>query len=162
MRFRNHVPLVFSFLTLVFSGLTLMSSAHAQGRFVISTDGQEVTDTQTKLTWQRCAFGQKWDGKTCTGKATKVTLADAKSKAAELPSGWRVPTRDELKGLVDKSAKNPAIDKAAFPGTPSALFWAIKLEATDNLGAWMVDFRNGKVFGNTYKAKYLVRFVRAS
>jgi hypothetical protein len=162
MSFRRHLFRTLPFLALAFSGLTFFSAAHAQGRFVVSADGQEVTDTQFKLIWQRCAIGQKWDGKTCAGKAAKVTLADAKTKAGAMTPAWRVPTKDELKGLVDTSAKKPAIDKSAFPGTPASLFWAIKPEATDTLGAWVVDFRSGKVFGNTYKAKYLVRFVRSS
>jgi hypothetical protein len=162
MSFRLHFSRTLPLLALVFSGLTAVSASHAEGRFLVSADAQEVTDTQSKLVWQRCALGQKWDGKTCAGKATKVTLADAKAKAGAMTPAWRVPTKDELKGLVDPSAKKPAIDKIAFPGTPAALFWAIKPEATDNLGAWVVDFRNGKVFGNTYKAKYLVRLVRAS
>jgi len=44
---------------------------HAEGRFVVSADGQEVTDTQTKLIWQRCAVGQKLDGKVAPVKPPK-------------------------------------------------------------------------------------------
>jgi hypothetical protein len=158
MNFRSPIFRTVTVLALAFGSL----AAHAEGRFVVSADGQEVTDTQTKLIWQRCAVGQKWDGKTCAGKATKVALADAKAMGAKMTPASRVPTKDELKGLVDKSVKKIVIDKAAFPGTPGALFWAIKPDATDNLGAWVVDFRNGKVFGNTHKAKYFVRLVRAA
>ena len=75
---------------------------------------------------------------------------------------WRLPTKDELTGLVDKTQKKPMIDKAAFPGTPAAIFWSTRPEATDNLGAWLVDFKNGRVFGNTRKASYMVRLVRAA
>ncbi|OYU43995.1 MAG: hypothetical protein CFE44_15325 [Burkholderiales bacterium PBB4] len=139
-----------------------MSAAHAEGRFVISADGQEVTDTQTKLVWQRCAVGQKWDGKTCAGKASKVTLAAAKDMAAGMTPAWRVPTKDELTGIVDKSQKKPAIDKLSFPGTPSIIFWSTRPEASDNLAAWLVDFKTGKVLGHTHKAKYAVRLVRAA
>jgi hypothetical protein len=142
--------------------LLAMSPAHAEGRYVVSADGQEVTDTQTKLIWQRCAVGQKWDGKTCAGKATKVSLPDAKAMGANMTPAWHVPTKDELVSIVDKSAKKPAIDKAAFPGTPSDIFWATQPGTADNLNAWIVQFKTGKVFANTHKAKYLVRLVRSA
>lgn len=159
MNFRStSVARLVSAVALALAGLTSMSAAHADGRFVISADGQEVTDTQTKLVWQRCTVGQSWDGKTCAGKASKVTLA----KAKEMGPNWRLPTKDELTGLVDKTQKKPMIDKAAFPGTPAAIFWSTRPEATDNLGAWLVDFKNGRVFGNTRKASYMVRLVRAA
>ncbi len=159
MNFRTPIFRTVTVLALAFGSL----AAHAEGRFVISADGQEVTDTQTKLIWQRCAVGQTWDGKTCAGKATKALLADAKAMGAKMTPVWKLPTKDELKGLVDKSSKKkPSIDKVAFPGTPSAIFWAAKPEATDALGAWLVDFGNGKVFGNTGKAKYFVRLVRTA
>jgi len=74
---------------------------------------------------------------------------------------WRWPTKDELTGIVDKTQKKPAIDKVAFPNTPSSLFWSSKPGATDNLGAWVVDFSKGRVFGHTHKAIYHIRLVRA-
>lgn len=139
-----------------------LSAAHAEGRFVISANGQEVTDTQTKLVWQRCSVGQSWDGKTCLGTATMVTITNAKEIGAAMTPAWRVPTKEELTGIVDLSQKKPAIDKITFPGTPSTIFWSTRPEANDNLAAWLVDFKTGKVLGHTHKAKYAVRLVRAS
>lgn len=149
-------------MVVAISALVAVSSAHAEGRFVVSADGQEVTDTQTKLIWQRCTVGQKWDGKTCSGKATKVSLPDAKAMGASTSPAWHVPTKDELLSIVDKTVKKPAIDKAAFPGTPPAIFWATQPGTADSLNAWIVQFKTGKVYANTHKAKYLVRLVRSS
>ena len=149
-------------VALMLLGLTSMSAAQAESRFVISANGQEVTDTQTKLVWQRCTVGQPWDGKTCLGTATKVTLASAKEIGAATASGWRLPTKDELTGIVDKTKKKPAIDGAAFPGTPSTIFWSSRPDSTDNLAAWLVDFKTGRVIGYTHNAKYAVRLVRSS
>ncbi|OYT94041.1 MAG: hypothetical protein CFE43_01525 [Burkholderiales bacterium PBB3] len=163
MNFRfTPVARFLSAAALLMAGLTSMSAAQAEGRFVISADGQEVTDTQTKLVWQRCAVGQKWDGKACAGKATKVALDKAKEMAAAMSPALRLPSKDELVGIVDKSQKKPAIDKAAFPDTPSAIFWSTRPEASDNLAAWLVDFKTGRVMGHTHKAKYFVRLVRAA
>jgi len=138
----------------------------AQGRYTVSADGQEVQDTQAKLTWRRCAEGMRWDGKACAGKASKFSYSAAQQHASAQASAstqaWRLPTKTELLSLVDKSRKKPLIDTTAFPGTPTAMFWASRPEAKDNLNAWIVNFGNGRVYGNPgSKAPYL-RLVRAS
>ncbi len=146
-----------------FSLLALAAaSSQAQARFTTSADGQEVTDTTTKLTWKRCAEGLKWDGKTCAGKLLKVKFASAKSAAAGAGSGWRIPSREELVALVDMTKKKPRIDPVAFPATPSLPFWATKQGSTDDLNAWLVSFANGKVKANLGEAKFPLRLVRGS
>ena len=128
------------------------TASQAQGRFAISADGQEVTDTTTRLTWRRCAEGMRWDGKACSGKLAKFSYATAKQAAASAAKSaakaWRIPTRDELVALVDMAKKKPRIDPQAFPQTPSAPFWASRPGSDDDLNAWLVNFANGKVHGN--------------
>jgi len=90
--------------------LALIAGAtQAQDRFTVSADGQDVTDTTTKLSWRRCAEGLRWDGKACTGKVKTFKYAEAKEAAAAAAKGdakaWRIPTKDELVALVDKTAK---------------------------------------------------------
>src|SRR6186997_2310995 len=115
----------FAFLALV------ASASQAQGRYTISSDGQEVTDTTTKLAWRRCAEGLRWDGKECSGKLKTFKYPEAK---------------DELVALVDKTAKKkPRIDVKAFPQTPAKPFWALRPGSDDDLSAWLVNFANGKV-----------------
>ena len=148
---------------LVALGLMSVGLAHAdQGRYVVSADGQEVTDAQTKLVWQRCSLGQKWDGKTCAGKPTKLTFAQAKQAAATAGAQWRLPKKEELLSLLEKTGKKVSINKETFPNTTATIFWAVRPEKNDNLNAWLVDFRNGHVFGNSGEAKFLVRLVYAS
>ena len=151
-----------SAVALLLAGLTTVFTAQAESRFVISADGQEVSDTQTKLIWQRCAVGQKWDGKSCAGKATKIALNKAQEMAAAMSPALRLPTKDELSGIVDKGQKKPAINKVTFPGTPSSIFWSTRPEATGNLAAWLIDFKTGRVLGHTHKSKYFARLVRAA
>lgn len=140
-------------------------AGHAEGRFAISTDGQEVTDSTTRLTWRRCAEGMRWDGKACSGKLLKFSYAAAK-KAAAVRDGaraWRIPTRDELVALLDMTTKKkPRIDGQAFPQTPSAPFWASRPGSDDDLNAWLVNFGNGKVHANLGQAKFPLRLVRAT
>jgi hypothetical protein len=137
------------------------ASSQAQGRFTVSADGQEVTDSTTQLTWRRCAEGLAWNGKTCAGKLAKYKYGAAKTAASGVGKGWRIPSRDELVGLVDMNRKKPRIDPVAFPGTPSLPFWATKEGSTDDLNAWLVSFANGKVRGNLGEAKFPLRLVRA-
>ena len=145
--------------------LGLMSAGLAsaeQGRYVLSADGTEVTDTQTKLVWQRCSLGQKWDGKDCAGKPTKLSFAQAKQAAAKAGGQWRLPKKEELLSLLEKTGKKVSISKETFPNTTATIFWAVRPEKDDNLNAWLVDFRNGHVLGNSGEAKFLVRFVHGS
>jgi len=151
----------FAFLALV------ASASQAQDRFTISSNGQDVTDTTSKLVWRRCAEGLRWDGKTCAGKVKTFKYPEAKEAAAAAAKGdakaWRIPTRDELVALVDKTAKKkPRIDVKAFPETPAKPFWAMRPGSDDDLNAWLVNFANGKVSGNTGQRRFHLRLVRAS
>jgi hypothetical protein len=138
--------------------------SHAQGRFAVSSDGQEVTDSTTQLTWRRCAEGMRWDGKACSGKLAKFSYAAAKKAADAARSAgkaWRIPTRDELVGLVDKTAKKkPRTDASAFPKAANGPYWASREGSDDNLNAWLVNFGNGKVHANLGQAKFPLRLVR--
>jgi len=115
------------------------AAVHAQDRFVVSSDGQEVTDSTTKLVWRRCGEGQGWDGKTCSGKLAKYKYAGARqaTEAAAKGSGkpWRIPSREEL-------------------------VWAIRAGSDDDLNAWLVNFRNGRVSGYAGQTTFPLRLVR--
>ena len=107
----------------------------------------------------------RWDGKTCSGKPARFTYPAARQAIAQAakdgPGGWRMPAREELVGLVDRSAKKPQLDAAAFPKTPTAPFWATRAGSDDNLSAWLVN-SSGRVHGNTGQAKFPLRLVRAA
>ena len=150
-------------VALTWLSLGCASSAQAQERYKVSSDGQEVQDSKTGLTWRRCAEGMSWNGKACAGKPAKFSYVNAqKYVAAQAPALWRLPTRDELLSLVDKTRKKPAIDGNAFPNTPPTLFWATRAESQDNLNAWIVDFSRGHVFGNNGTKAPHLRLVRAT
>ena len=101
------------------------------------------------------------------GKLKTFKYSEAKEAAAAAAKGdakaWRIPTKDELVALVDKTAKKkPPIDVMAFPQTPAKPFWAMRPGSDDDLNAWLVNFANGKVTGNTGQRKFHLRLVRAS
>jgi hypothetical protein len=75
-----------------------------------------VTDNWTGLTWERDYSA------TGVNPAVGVTQTQAIARCTGL--GFRLPTQKELLTLVDPTRLNPAIDPTAFPGTPSAFFYA--------------------------------------
>lgn len=80
------------------------------------------------------------------------TWDEATRACQDLSSGgeddFRLPTRLELVTLVDFRYSDPAIDKTAFPGTPSEAFWTSSAVAGTPDHAWYVNF----YFGSTDEA----------
>jgi PKD repeat protein len=107
-------------------------------RYTIANDGTPegtVHDVVTGLTWQQkvLAGTYSWSG--------------AEASCQSLGSDWRLPTLKELASIVDVSAWNPAIDEAAFPGTPGGFFWSSTLLGNDaGTGeVWGISFGDGNV-----------------
>jgi hypothetical protein len=142
-------------------------------RFVGKDQGI-VEDIRTKLQWQRCSLGQTWTGATCTGKATEHEWDEAQRIA---PTGWRLPTKEELASLVYCSSGQPAYWKppsegckgaydqptiwsAAFPNTPKDWFWSSSPYATHSGYAWIVNFDYGIVYSPRKSTSLKVRLVR--
>jgi hypothetical protein len=146
---------------LALAAVVVSSSAMAQDRFKLSIDGQEVTDTKTNLIWRRCLEGQTFDGKTCKGKPTKFSLANARKYATGAGSNWRIPDKKEVVDTLElPKTKKPLLDPVAFPGAKSGLVWALRPEMADNLNAWIVDVGTGKAYGNPGVKKPYLRLVR--
>lgn len=152
---------------LLAAAVALAAPASAQGRFTVSADGQDVRDATTNLVWRRCAEGTRFEGKACVGQPTRFTFAEAtraaKAAASAAQGGaWRVPTRDELVGLLDKPGKKRLrIADDTFPQKPTLPFWATRDGSTDPLNAWLVNFKTGRVTGNIGEKRFPLRLVRA-
>lgn len=133
--------------------------APAFARFV--PNGAEVADTLTGLVWRRCSEGQSWTGGTCSGAASTFTWLGALNQAKAAGQPWRLPDAKELASLVDDSRVDPAIDIAAFPGTPSSWYWTSTHHAGNASGAWYVSFYDGNVYNYFRSYQLGVRLVRA-
>ncbi|MCX5905426.1 MAG: DUF1566 domain-containing protein, partial [Proteobacteria bacterium] len=59
---------------------------------------------------------------------------------------WRIPTVQELAGLVDSSNFNPAINTVYFPNTLSDYYWSSDTKASSNTMAWLFYFLSGVVW----------------
>lgn len=160
-----------SYFLAIFSLSTLISNAVAAPPYVISTDGQEVTDTKTGLIWRRCPEGMTASSSTCAGTPLGYTpvaaLARAKSEAQASGAAWRIPNIRELASIVDRTRTFPAIDTTAFPDTPSAYFWSstpfihsivVHTRATN----WDVGFDQGRVTQSESASAIYIRLVRDS
>jgi hypothetical protein len=141
-------------------GLNVAGPAHGQARYSYSTDGSEVTDSQTGLVWQRCSQGQSWSGSTCTGSASLHTHEQALA-LAKAQSPWRLPNVKELSSLVDVGRISPSIDTTAFPGAPSNAFWSSTGYAARYVNkAWSVNLGMGDVIQSDRYFTIAVRLVR--
>lgn len=142
------------------------SCSPIQTRYVISTDGNEITDNTTGLIWRRCAEGMKFTANGCSGNATAFSMDQAQgwAKKEALATGkpWRLPSLKELQSIVDSNRCNPAIDEDAFPGTPGSPFWSAPPAGDEPTYAWGVNFDYGYIdYGSEHNsAGYRVRLVR--
>lgn len=116
----------------------------------------------TGLIWQRCSFGQKWNGKgRCIGEINYVGLDEA---IASVSGEWRVPSGPELESIVDVSCGSPVVDTSIFPDIRPdeeghAKYWTTNAVGTLDLH-WNFDFIDGHPDGNTRGIQLAVRFVR--
>jgi hypothetical protein len=107
-----------------------------------------VTDNNTGLVWDRCSWGQ--DDVDCSGgsaayhdwQAALGVAGTANTANYKGHNDWRLPNKNELASLVDRSRLSPAIDGAVFPTTSPWLYWS----STRKLGQvfiWFIDFDRG-------------------
>lgn len=127
--------------------------------FADNDDGT-VTETSTGLIFQKCASGQTNDS-SCTGPVTNLTWKDALLYCDGLSlagrSDWRLPALNELKLLLDRSVRNPAIDATTFPNTSINFYWTSTTAHFNSASAWRLDFSVGNTLvatkTNTYPAR---------
>jgi len=135
-----------------------VDAAAPDGHYVITAGSGAgngtVYDSKSKLTWQQ------------TVSSAKYSWTEAKSYCAGVGAtlggtGWRVPTIKELLSIVDFSQGGPAVDRNAFPSTPSGEFWSSSPKAHSSSYAWLVHFGSGgDVYDGSVSSTFSVRCVR--
>jgi|GEM_PF-818862 len=138
-----------------------------------------IYDSTTDLEWQRCSYGQEWDGESCIGDIVPLNSSEANAIASDM--GWRIPAYNELRTLVFCSSGNPTywgkhessclptgrdeptIAENYFPSTENVDYMSSTFEPSQGWGAAKniaVDFRDGS-YGVVYSGNEAnVRFVR--
>ena len=134
-------------------------------RFILSEG--EAFDQATQLIWCRCSLGTTWiKGSGCMGTPRLMSLEDARRSVKKTGGGWRIPTIQELTGIVKQDGTGPAIDTDVFPDVISlgeeAPYWTgSRVEELPRL-VYCIDFRNGIVDGHSEGFPMAVRLVRTA
>lgn len=121
-------------------GVALLS-AHEAGsaaeRFALVLDGAGVKDNQTGLIWEQAPDLEH--------DVWSRSVERCRTKAAGGKTGWRAPTIQEMKTLIDPAQKDPALPKGhPFANIKSAIFWTATPHPTDDIVAWQVSFFSGE------------------
>lgn len=91
-------------------------------RYEIINNGTEVKDNHTNLVWQRCVFGQTWNGTTCSGEQTNLPWLDALKQSKALGKGYRLPSIKELISIAEPPRprfQSAGIGVITFPHSPA-------------------------------------------
>ena len=103
-----------------------------------------VTDNGSGLMWQKATDGLM-DWNTAMSYASGLSLGGH--------SGWRLPDKDELKGLYNSECKKLMDVRRDW-------YWSSTTYASDTDYAWFVDFNYGGMSGYSKSYNYFVRAVR--
>jgi hypothetical protein len=135
-----------------------------------AVSGGCVKDNLTGLIWEvktndgglrdwGKAYTNYGDGRVGDASAF-VTAVNAKGLCGY--TDWRLPTADELQGIIDYGVAypGPTLDITWFPNTQGGIYWS-STPFVDNAGnAWSVDFYDGHIDYSLRAARYSVRLVR--
>ncbi len=73
---------------------------------------------------------------------------------------WRLPTKTELRTIVDANFANPSIDGAFFPNTIGFWYWTSNPSETGLTLATVVSFLNGESYNSIKTINNMLRLVR--
>jgi subtilisin family serine protease len=123
-----------------------------------ATDWACTKDNVTNLVWSLQSQSATWNAATGSTYPNEGHNTPAR---CGFSNGWRMPTRRELRSIVNLDGSNPTVDGTYFPGTQSTYFWTSDTFAADPVRAWIVYFYSG-LAGNVDKTfSDYVRLVRS-
>ncbi len=106
-------------------------------RFVLQLEGEAVSDQKTGLVWERepdYVF-DVWDR----------SVARCTTKSVGGRQGWRAPSIDEIKTLVDLDQQDPSLPPGhPFRNIRSGIYWTATPHPKDEIVAWQQSFFSGQ------------------
>ena len=113
------------------------AEATAFSRFSLVLNGAGVKDNNTGLVWE-----QEPDREHDVWGAS-VTRCETKEVGGQ--KGWRAPSVDELKTLIDVSQHDPALPAGhPFSSIKSEIYWTATPRLSDDMVAWQISFFSGE------------------
>jgi hypothetical protein len=113
------------------------AAADPPARFTLVFDGAGVKDNQTGLIWEQepDRIHDVWS----------ASVARCPTKEVSGQKGWRAPSVDELKTLIDPSQHDPALPQGhPFSNIKSEIYWTATPDPKDDIVAWQVSFFSGE------------------
>ena len=132
----------------------------------MKTDDDSIHDKDNTFAW--CDTNPETNGGdpgTCgDGPNTEDLISTMNENKYGGFSDWRMPTRNELRTIIDYDAYNPAVNTDYFPYTKTyhSYYWSSTTAAEGvPSGAWIMNFYSGKSNSTSWKSSpYSVRAVR--
>jgi hypothetical protein len=96
-----------------------------------------VTDTKTKLIWQKCTMGTTYEDGDCKGDITKHEYKDAKYLCGNMNTSglkWKIPSREELFSILSFDHNYSVFDN------PGGKYLSDTSYALDKSKNWYIDF----------------------
>ena len=105
-------------------------SEHFKGRDKTGFQTDEsglARSEKTGTIWYRCAAGQRYSNFRCKGEPLRLNWDAANEYAEEFSQksgkAWRIPTKQELKSIMEEKCINPSVNPTVFPGLEVDNFW---------------------------------------
>jgi hypothetical protein len=133
------------------SRVSFANDAGASKQRFIDNGNGTVSDSTNGLVWQQADDSQTRKWAEAIAYCQNLTLADKKD--------WRLPTRQELKSIVDDARSSPAINTTYFT-INGTRYWSSSTYDDNPELACFVFFKNGSIACCDTINAFLVRCVR--
>jgi len=130
----------------------------------VKTDDNSVHDKDNKYTWYDSNPDTKWGdaGTPGDGTDTEDFINELNSSNYGGHSDWRLPTREELRSIINYGTYDPVIDTDYFPNTVSCWYWLSGTDAGSCEFPMIMSFYYDGFVDNVGKSNsYYARAVRA-
>ncbi|GMV49825.1 MAG: DUF1566 domain-containing protein [Nitrospira sp. NTP2] len=124
-------------LLIVVSSPGWLLADQSESRFVLTLNDEAVLDSATGLVWEREPdyIFDAWER----------SIARCATKTVGGQQGWRAPSIDDIKTLVDPDQQDPALPPGhPFRNIKSGIYWTATPHPTDDIVAWQQSFLSGQ------------------
>ena len=109
----------------------------SSSRFVLILNGEAVKDAVSGLVWEREPdyIFDVWD----------QSIKRCATKTVGGQQGWRAPSIDEIKTLIDLDQQDPSLPAGhPFRNIKSGVYWTATPHLKDDIVAWQLSFLSGQ------------------